>query len=113
MITLTLPRAHDPYAHRWHGQPVAWHGESLTIGAGDTAEALVVLPTATYTRLVWQCDLHNLLHFLGLRLAPGAQLEMRRLAAQMAEAVARHFPWTWQAWMDLAAPAAVREMAEV
>ena len=73
-------------------------------------QARRVLPASTYTRLVWQCDLHNLLHFLGLRLAPGAQLEMRRLAAQMAEAVARHFPWTWQAWLDLAAPAAVREM---
>lgn len=75
-------------------------------------QARRVLPASTYTRLVWQCDLHNLLHFLGLRLAPGAQLEMRRLAVQMAEAVARHFPWTWQAWLDLAAPAAVREMRD-
>lgn len=74
-------------------------------------QARAVLPTATYKRMVVQCDLHNMLHFLGLRLAPGAQYEMRVLAAQMAEAVSRHFPWTWRAWLDLAAPQAVREMA--
>ena len=33
-----------------------------------------------YTQWYWKIDLHNLLHFLGLRLDPHAQLEIRRYA---------------------------------
>lgn len=39
-----------------------------------------VLPLGLYTEFYWQMDLHNLLHFLALRLDSHAQLEIRRYA---------------------------------
>ena len=53
--------------------------------------ARINLPTSLYTQWYWQIDLHNLFHFLRLRLDAHAQLEIRRYAeilAQMARAVA-------------------------
>ena len=35
------------------------------------------LPLSTYTELYWKIDLHNLLHFLGLRMDGHAQAEIR------------------------------------
>lgn len=89
----------------------AWAAYRELLRAGVAREqARRVLPASTMTRLVWQCDLHNLLHVMAQRLAPDAQFEIRRLAAQMAAEVARRFPWTWAAWLELAAPASIREM---
>ena len=38
------------------------------------------LPLATYTEAYWKVDLHNLLHFLALRMDSHAQLEIREYA---------------------------------
>ena len=38
------------------------------------------LPLSTYTEAYWKIDLHNLLHFLALRMDSHAQLEIRRYA---------------------------------
>ncbi len=49
------------------------------------------LPLSTYTEWYWQCDLHNLFHFLRLRMDPHAQFEIRAYGealAQCAKAVA-------------------------
>src|SRR5206468_2425684 len=35
------------------------------------------LPLSTYTEAYWKVDLHNLFHFLMLRMDPHAQLEIR------------------------------------
>lgn len=89
----------------------AWAAYKEMLAAGVAREqARRVLPASTIVELVWQCDMHNLLHFLGLRLAPDAQLEIRKLAVQMAAEVARRFPWTWAAWLEMGAPKPVREM---
>lgn len=53
--------------------------------------ARVNLPVALYTEMYWQVDLHNLFHFLRLRLDPHAQYEIRaygEAVAQCARAVA-------------------------
>jgi thymidylate synthase (FAD) len=53
--------------------------------------ARVNLPLSMYTEWYWQIDLHNLFHFLRLRLDPHAQYEIRVYAevmARCAEAVA-------------------------
>ncbi|MCA9669100.1 MAG: FAD-dependent thymidylate synthase [Myxococcales bacterium] len=53
--------------------------------------ARINLPVSLYTQWYWQCDLHNLFHFLRLRMDPHAQLEIRLYAevmAKMAQAVA-------------------------
>ena len=55
--------------------------------------ARMVLPTNIYTQWFWTTDLHNLMHFLRLRLHQHAQWEIRRYAeaiVPMAEAVAPH-----------------------
>jgi thymidylate synthase (FAD) len=59
------------------------------------------LPLSTYTEAYWKVDLHNLLHFLYLRMDPHAQYEIRRYAEIMGhEIVAKWCPAVWEAFMD-------------
>lgn len=60
--------------------------------------ARLILPVNVYTKKVWQMGLHNLLHFLDLRLAGDAQWEIRQYAMAIEEFVAEHFPVTHEAW---------------
>lgn len=59
------------------------------------------LPLSTYTEAYWKLDLHNLLHFLALRLDEKAQLEIRTYAEVIGtEIVKRWCPITWEAFLD-------------
>lgn len=59
------------------------------------------LPLSTYTEAYWKIDLHNLLHFLGLRMEPNAQIEINRYATTIAEKIVRPlFPVTYEAFLD-------------
>ena len=59
------------------------------------------LPLATYTEAYWKVDLHNLLHFLALRMDSHAQLEIRRYASTIGEQIIRPlFPLVWEAFVD-------------
>ncbi|MDD5583027.1 MAG: FAD-dependent thymidylate synthase [Candidatus Marinimicrobia bacterium] len=59
------------------------------------------LPLSTYTEAYWKIDLHNLLHFLKLRMAPNAQKEIRDYANTIGhEIVRRWVPVTWEAFND-------------
>lgn len=58
------------------------------------------LPVSLYTEWYWKIDLHNLLHFLALRLDPHAQYEIRVFAEAMAEIVKEIVPIAWQAFED-------------
>jgi thymidylate synthase (FAD) len=49
--------------------------------------ARINLPLSLYTQWYWQMDLHNLFHFLALRMHPHAQLEIRRYAERIWEIV--------------------------
>ena len=60
----------------------------------------VVLPLSTYTEWYWKIDLHNLLHFLRLRLDQHAQYEIRVYAQAMAKIIKDAFPITWEAFED-------------
>lgn len=62
--------------------------------------ARIGLPLSTYTVAIWKIDLHNLLHFLALRLHSHAQFEIRRYAQAIAEIVEAKFPITWEAFVD-------------
>lgn len=72
------------------------------IAAGVAREqARKDLPLATYTEAYWKIDLHNLLHFLALRMTSHAQLEIRRYAETIGnEIVARWVPFVWEAFND-------------
>lgn len=58
------------------------------------------LPLATYTEWYWKIDLHNLLHFLELRLHPTAQFEIREYAKIIAEIVKATCPLAYEAFQD-------------
>ncbi len=59
------------------------------------------LPLSTYTEAYWKIDLHNLLHFLELRLAPQSQWEIRRYAQTIGYEIIRPlFPLVWEAFED-------------
>lgn len=63
--------------------------------------ARCLLPVNIYTMKVWTCDLHNLLHFLALRMDSHAQHEIRQYANVIGhEIVAKLFPIAWQAFLD-------------
>jgi len=59
------------------------------------------LPLSTYTEAYWKIDLHNLFHFLKLRLDEHAQFEIRAYAQVIGyEIVARWCPVAWAAFQD-------------
>ena len=62
--------------------------------------ARMVLPLNLYTEFYWKQDLHNLFHFLKLRLAPEAQWEIRQYARAIAEIVKERVPLAWAAFEE-------------
>ncbi|MFA7288475.1 MAG: FAD-dependent thymidylate synthase [Melioribacteraceae bacterium] len=72
------------------------------INAGVAREqARKDLPLSTYTEAYWKIDLHNLLHFLRLRLETNAQLEIRKYSEAIAnEIVKKWVPIAWGAFED-------------
>lgn len=59
------------------------------------------LPLSTYTEAYWKIDLHNLFHFLHLRMDEHAQYEIRQYALVMGyQIVAKWVPIAWQAFLD-------------
>ena len=59
------------------------------------------LPLSTYTEAYWKIDLHNLLHFLSLRMDLHAQKEIRDYAAAIGNEIVKPlFPTVWEAFED-------------
>jgi thymidylate synthase (FAD) len=80
--------AHRVYQHR------------LEVGIARE-QARKDLPLSTYTEAYWKIDLHNLLHFLRLRMNPKAQKEIRLYATVIStEIVKRWCPETWKAFVN-------------
>jgi thymidylate synthase (FAD) len=62
--------------------------------------ARIDLPVSTYTQWYWKIDLHNLLHFLSLRVDSRAQWEIQQFARVIAGMVKRVAPLSYEAWVD-------------
>jgi thymidylate synthase (FAD) len=62
--------------------------------------ARIDLPLSTYTQWYWKIDLHNLLHFLTLRVDAHAQWEIQEYGRVMAGMLKRVAPLTYEAWID-------------
>lgn len=75
------------------------YAERLAFGVARE-QARKDLPLSTYTESFWKIDLHNLLHFLALRLDPHAQAEIRTYAEVLGGVVAQWCPLTWEAFQD-------------
>ncbi len=58
------------------------------------------LPISLYTEWYWQIDLHNLFHFLRLRLDPHAQYEIRVFAEAMATCAKAVAPLAYEAFEE-------------
>ena len=59
-----------------------------------------LLPVNIYTEWYWKNDLHNLLHFIGLRSDSHAQYEIRVYSDAMAVSVKAVAPFAWEAYQD-------------
>ncbi len=62
--------------------------------------ARINLPLSLYTEWYWKIDLHNLFHFLHLRLDAHAQYEIRVFAEAMATITKELFPIAYEAFED-------------
>ena len=62
--------------------------------------ARIDLPLSTYTQWYWKIDLHNLLHFLTLRVDTHAQWEIQEFGRVMAGMLKRVAPLSYEAWID-------------
>jgi len=73
-------------------------GENETGIAREIARG--VLPLNMYTEWYWKIDLHNLLHFIKLRIHPHAQYEIRVYAEKLAEIVKQWCPMAYGAFEE-------------
>jgi len=80
-------RARDVYKHR------------LELGVAKE-QARKDLPLSNYTEVFWKMDLHNLFHFLSLRLDQHAQKEARDFGQAIASIVKELFPRTYEAFEE-------------
>lgn len=77
------------------GQEAAYNTYAQLVESGLAREiARINLPLALYTEIYWQCDLHNLMHFLKLRLDGHAQKEIRDYAKVILEIARKVAPLT-------------------
>ena len=89
---------HDKLSHR---QQELYADYQYCLENGLARElSRINLPLALYTEVVASVDLHNLLHFLSLRLTAHAQYEIRVYAEAIAEMLVEIFPAVMQAWND-------------
>jgi thymidylate synthase (FAD) len=62
--------------------------------------ARIALPVNAYTEWYWKCDLHNVMHFLSLRMDAHAQQEIRDYATAMFELIRPIVPIAAEAFVD-------------
>lgn len=83
-------------------QAAQLHAGYLELVAGGVARevARTILPVCLMTNIMWQMDLHNLVHFLKLRMAPDAQREIRELAVAIFHIIKTMVPVSAQSLDD-------------
>jgi len=80
---------------------LAFHTYDELIAKGVSRElARTHLPQSTFTQFYWKINLHNLLHFLQLRIEDHAQREIRDLAKQVYDLIKPIVPVTCEAFED-------------
>jgi thymidylate synthase (FAD) len=86
--------------HEFQRRAKALYTERLKFGVARE-QARKDLPLSTYTEAYWKIDLHNLLHFLGLRMDSHAQQEIREYANVIGNEIVSHlFPMSWEAFEE-------------
>jgi len=83
------------------GTDKAWEDYEVLEQNGLSRElSRINLPLSLFTEWYWKIDLHNLLHFIKLRIDEHAQYEIRVYAQAIAEIVKIVVPMTWEAFED-------------
>jgi flavin-dependent thymidylate synthase len=96
------PEVYREAVERWEEVRAAAGGAYAWMLEEDVAReiARIDLPVSMYTQWYWKIDLHNLLHFLSLRVDPRAQWEIQEFARVIAGMVKRVAPLSYEAWVD-------------
>ena len=87
-------------ARKAHKHAYSTYQELLRQGVAKEM-ARVVLPVSIFTEIYINVDLHNLMHFLKLRLDGHAQSEIRDVAQAMIEIAEPHYPETIKAFREM------------
>src|SRR3954467_13584677 len=78
-----------------------YEGYEQVLEKGVSRElARIALPVNVYTEWYWKIDLHNLFHFLSLRMDPHAQQEIQDYARAMFELIRPIVPIAAEAFLD-------------
>jgi thymidylate synthase (FAD) len=93
---------HAEAVRRWNEIRQASTSAYEWMTGGEVARELarIDLPLSTYTQWYWKIDLHNLLHFLKLRVDTHAQWEIQEFGRVMAGMLKRVAPLSYEAWID-------------
>lgn len=84
----------------FHEQARALYEQRRDLGIARE-QARKDLPLSTYTEAYWKIDLHNLFHFLALRMESNAQWEIVQYATTIGEQIVKPlFPLSWEAFVD-------------
>jgi len=93
---------------------LAFHAYDELISKGVSRElARAHLPQNTFTEFYWKINLHNLLHFLQLRVDDHAQKEIRQLARKVYDIIIPLAPLTCEAFEDFRVGAITLSRLEV
>ena len=92
-ITVAAVKAHSEMSHNLYTE---------LIGKGEVCreQARMVLPQSMYTEFYWKINLHNLMHYLHLRMEGHAQKEIRDYANMIYKLVRPLAPYTFEAFED-------------
>lgn len=95
IIDSTFPAELENICHE------AYETYERAIASGVSRElARTILPVNLYTEMYWKMDLHNLLHYLKLRLHPHAQKEIQVYAQAMLDLIRPIVPVAVEAFED-------------
>lgn len=73
----------------------------------------MILPLNNYTEWYWKANLHNIFHFLDLRMDPHAQYEIRTYARAMFDLISERFPIACEAFEDYILDAQIMSRMEM
>ena len=97
MLDLSTELSNEPKEHN----VIAFDIYERLLQAGVSRElARCHLPQSTFTEFYWKINLHNLLHFLNLRMASDAQPEIKVYADEIFKIIQPMIPLTAQAFLD-------------
>ncbi len=97
----TVPGAEDLISQMVEDQTLVYSHYLEMLEKGLAREvARTNLPLNLYTEWYWQIDLHNLFHFLALRLDAHAQYEIRAYAEAMAQCAKAVAPLAYEAFQE-------------